>query len=261
MRRARRQAEVERLQAELDESGPFLGLAREIQEEVRRLADDPDAGLDVLTDSFERLPREARQRVAEATFHALSAERQWEILVHLFGDDELRAALEHERTVRLADARSAARIHALVEVVHEHGVLDTREVPVHMRLTLGLFRESDVLPAIARGRASTACARRLILYSTGEAGVLQVMEDVFNPAGGLFVTGDYDEQRLARRAIDPAHARARRVRARPPVRAIGPSGGRVDVEVAGSIQRGHLHAGYALVGDAELFTKLKGGTS
>lgn len=259
MRRARRQAEVERLQAELDESGPFLGLAREIHDEVRRLADDPDAGLDVLTETFERLPREARLRAAEAAFHALPAERQWEILAQLFGDDELRAALEHERAVRLAEAERAAGRAVLVERFQDQGVLDTRDIPVHELLTLGLFRESDVLAAIPRGHASTACARRLILYSTADAGVLQVMEDVFNPVGGLFVTADYDESVWRSERLTP-HALVRVGSVREGQGAhrfdcfIYP-GGRVDVEVAGSVQRGRLHAGYALVGDWELFTE------
>jgi hypothetical protein len=265
MRKARRQAEVERLQAELEESRPFLGLAREIHEEVSRLAEDPTADSDVLIEAIEQLPREARLRAAEAAFRSLPAEQQWEILIRLFDDDELREALGHERSVRLAAARDATQRAALVERFKEQHVLDTREVPVHERLTLGLFREADVQPALARGPASTACARRLVLRATGDGGVLQVMEDVFNPAGGLFVTVDYDERAWRDERLTP-HALVRvgsakedgqRDRFDPVVY----PGGRVDVELGGSVRRGRLHAGYALVGDRDLFSQLKGGTS
>jgi hypothetical protein len=258
MRRARRHAEVEGLRAELEESRPFLGLAREIHDEVRRLAADPDAGADLLADALDRLPREARLGAAEAAFQGLSAERQWEVLGQLFGDDELRAALEHERAVRVHEARSRARRAALVERLREQHVLDTREVPVHERLTLGLFREADVQPALIRGHSSTNCARRLVVQATGEAGVLQVMEDVFNPAGGLFVTAEYDERVWRDERLTP-HALVRvgslqEIGANDRFDPLLHPGGRVDVETAGSVRRGRLHAGYALVGDCDLFT-------
>ncbi|MGI9029755.1 MAG: hypothetical protein ACR2HP_07185 [Ilumatobacteraceae bacterium] len=136
-------------------------------------------------------------------------------------------------------------------------VVDTRLLPDGEHLTLGLFREEDVRLALPRGRSSSTCARRLVLRATADPGVLQVLEDVFNPAGGLFVTPDYD-QRTWRDERLPPHSLARlgSVRGRDFEPVIHP-GGRVDVQdvqpVAGTLRPGRLHAGYATVGDDELF--------
>lgn len=253
MHRARRDAEVDRLLAELEESRPYLGLAREIHLEVLRLSEDPEAGAESLADAMDRLPREARHRAAQEAFRALPADRRWEVLERLFGDDELRAALEQERAARIAAARSAARLHTLVERLRERGALDTRDLPADERLALGLYREPDVGASVPRGQASTSAARRLVLRATDEPGVLQVIEDVFNPAGGLFVTPDYDEQTFRRERLDP-HALVRIGSANgerfEPV--LYP-GGRLDVETAGAVRRGRLHVGFAVVGDRDLF--------
>ena len=93
MRQTRRSAEVGRQEADLTASGPFLELARELQAEAQRWAADPDADVESLVEVFDRLPREARQQAAEATFRSLPAEQRWAVLERLFGDDELRAAL------------------------------------------------------------------------------------------------------------------------------------------------------------------------
>jgi hypothetical protein len=166
--------------------------------------------------------------------------------------------------VRVAEAQRTGRREALIERLRDRHVLDTRDVPVDEHLTLGLFREVDVRRALAFGSASATCARRLVLRGTDEPGVLQVLEDVFNPARGLFVTAEYDERVWREERLVP-HARVR----------VGTShdtgagdrfeplvypGGRVDVDAAGSLRRGLLHAGYALVGERELFVGDGGAT-
>ena len=127
------------------------------------------------------------------------------------------------------------------------------------QLTIGLFREVDVQSALAQGRSSSTCARRLVLRGTDDAGVLLVVEDVFNPARGLFVTADYDERTWRDERLG-AHAVVRLGSIRDGAGDGAPGfvpliypGGRVDVESAGTLRRGSLHAGYALVGGTELF--------
>ena len=250
----RRRGEVERLRSELDESRPFLGLAREIHEEVERAVADPSTDLDELTDALDRWPQDARRAAVTAAFRQLPALEQWEILARLFDDDELRAALDVERARRLDDARRTLTNAALAAAVREHRALDTRLVPAGEDLTLGLFRETDVRAALIHGNASTSCARRLVLRATDEPGRLLVLEDVFNPARGLFVTSDYDEdvwraERLAPHAVVAAGA----VHDDGSFEPVIYPGGRLDVDTTDGIRRGRLHAGFVTVGDVELF--------
>ena len=258
MRKPRRQAEVDSLRSELEEARPYLGLAREIHDEVQRVADDPAADADLLVELVDAWPRDARRRVVEAAFHELPADRRWAILAELFDDDELRAALAHEHERRALEARQALRLTALTDAVAARHAIDTRDIPPDEQLTLGLFREADVRLALVRGPSSTACARRLVLRSTEEAGSLLVIEDVFNPARALFVTSDYDEQVWRdERLVPHSVVRVGSVREGDDGPGFVPvvyPGGRVDVELSGSARRGHLHAGYATVGTLDLFT-------
>lgn len=254
MPRARRSAEVERSGDE-----PFVGLARQLHDEVARIAADPQAGVEAIVEVFDQLPRQARREAAESTFRRLPPERQWEVLERLFGDDELREALEAQRARELERAREVGRRAALVEVLIARQVVDTRLLPDGEHLTLGLFREEDVRLAVPRGRSSSTCARRLVLRATADPGVLQVLEDVFNPAGGLFVTPDYDQQIWRNERLEPhGIVRVGSLRADGPDQHLDPvvhPGGRVDVEIDGTPRPGRLHAGYATVGDDELFVK------
>lgn len=254
MRQARQGAEVEWQEAELELSRPFLELARQLQTEAQRWAADPDAGAESLGEAFDRLARDARHREAEATFRQLPPEQQWAVLERLFGDDELRQALDQERARHLSLARASLRRAAVLHAVATRHVLDTRLVPAGEQLSLGLFRETDVQAALRRGSSSTTCARRVVLQATGATGDLHVVEDVFNPSKGLFVTSDYDESTWAAERLE-AHASVR----------IGAAsdagfeplvypGGRFDIEVAGVVHVGRLHAGWALLADADLFT-------
>ncbi len=132
--------------------------------------------------------------------------------------------------------------------------LDTRLLPPGDDVTLGLFREGDVRAALTMGSASTTCARRLVVRATGDDGAMVVVEDVFNPAHGLFVTSAYDEgtwrdERLAPNTV--ARVGAASDDSFSPV--IHP-GARLDVETAAGPRHGRLHVGYATVGAIDLFT-------
>ncbi len=250
----RRRAEVERLRSELDESRPYLGLAREIHEEVERAVADPSTDLDELAEAIDRWPQDTRREAVTAAFRELPALEQWEILARLYDDDELRAFLDVEHERRLDEARRTLANASLAAAVREHRSLDTREVRAGADLTIGLFREADVRAAIAMGANATSCARRLVLRATDERGRLLVLEDVFNPARGLFVTPDYDEdvwraERLAPHALVAAGALHDDGSFEPVVY----PGGRLDVDTTDGIRRGRLHAGFATVGDVELF--------
>ena len=255
MARLRRSTEAEKFRAELEESRPYLGLAREIHDEVQRIAADPASGVELLGEAFDRWPREARLRAAQRVFDELPAERRWEILAELFDEAELRAALESERDDQVVEARRVLRRAALASTVRDRQALDTRDVPADEELTLGLFREVDVRAVLTQGASSTACARRLVLRITGDDGTMRVIEDVFNPSRGLFVTADYDQQVWSDERLAPhSLIRIGSLNGSTFVPVVYP-GGRVDVESAGGLTRGRLHAGYATVGDVELFTE------
>src|SRR5262249_20368116 len=148
-------------------------------------------------------PRDARLAAVATAFRARPAAEQWEILARLFDDDELRAALAAEHEQRRADARRALARATLTAGLRERRALDTRDLPPGEELAIGLFREVDARAAIAQGSASTTTARRLVLRPTEEPGRLLVVEDVFNPARGLFVTPDYDEATWRAERLDP----------------------------------------------------------
>jgi hypothetical protein len=232
-----RSDEVARLQAELEEARPFLDLARAIRSEVARIADDTSGQIDTLAE--------------------LPPERQWEILERVYGDEEIKALLEAERAARLDHARQTAEGRALAAMVRAENRLDTCAVPPHGLLTLGLFRETDVRAAVARGHLSATCARQVALRATDEPGVFRVIEDVFNPRGGYFVTAEYDEEtwRIYDRLRGHTDVRAGSISASqdgPSFESVLYPGGRVDFETDGRLLEGRLHLGYAMLGDQDL---------
>jgi hypothetical protein len=252
-----RSDEVARLQAELDEVRPFLDLARAIRSEVARIADDASGEIDTLAELIEEFPRQERLRVTRAVFDRLPPERQWEVLERVYGDEEIKALLEAERAARLDYARRTAEGRALAAMVGAQNRLDTCAVPRHRLLTLGLFRETDVRAAVARGHLSATCARRVALRATDEPGVFRVIEDVFNPRGGYFVTAEYDEEtwRISDRLRGHTVVRAGSISANendPSFEPVLYPGGRVDFETDGRLLEGRLHLGYAMLGDQDL---------
>ena len=220
MRGQWRRAEDERA-AGADREAQHLALAGEIDAEVQRTAGDPDADLDDLARALDEWPADLRAAAVVDPFRQLPAAQRWDILAGLFDDDDLRVALvaEHERAT--ADAARAQRVAGLLAGVGETGVLDTSDVPRGGELTVGLFRAMDVRTALPVGPSSALCARRLALRATDDDGRLVVVDDVFNPGRGLFVTPEYDE------AVWRDE--------------------RLDIESAGVVRRGRLHAGYATI--------------
>jgi hypothetical protein len=258
-RGARREAEINEPGSEVDEAGPFLELAREIQAEVARIAADPSAHGDLLVELMDRIPRDERMKLARAIFAQLPPERQWGVIEDVYGDDEIRAYLESERSVRLAEARRDGARLDLARRARVERRLDTRDVARNEVLTLGLFREHDARQAVSRGQASSTCARRLVLTCTGDA-AFQVIEDVFNPSGGYFVTAEYSEETWRAEDRLPGHAV---VRLGSIVEGEGGAsfdpvlypGGRVDFEAGGRQVRGRLHLGFAMLSDIDIFVR------
>ena len=249
--------EVGRLSAEVDALAPYLGLAREIRREVERFATDDSAEIESLTAALDAIPGRERATMARTVFERLAPVQQWAVLERLFGDDELRAALEDERTDRLAVVRRDLARRALVRDVVADGRLDLRRLPDGAMLSLGLFRPQDVVAAIGRGRASDVCARLLVLRATQDPGVLRVMDDVFNPRGALFVAAAYDQAAWQREHLD-GHAAVRvgSMADDAGEAVLEPAvylGARVDIEVDGTIRAGLLHLGFALLGDHDVF--------
>ena len=65
---------------EIEELGPYVGLAREIRREVERLTADGSADLATLADAIGRFPEEERARLVHDVFDRLSPDVQWAVL-------------------------------------------------------------------------------------------------------------------------------------------------------------------------------------
>jgi hypothetical protein len=233
-------------------------LACLIQQHVDRFVDDDAADPDDLAEFLDRLPRQERARVVRAAFEALPSQRQWEVLEAVFGDAEIAEYLcaEHER--RRAWLAGEASLVSLVEDARSRGSIDLASVVMGTEVVLGLFRSGDVAAAADRGPRSDVCARRVVLRVAAEHGELRVIEDTFNPRGGLFVTPEYDAQ-VWQSERWPSHTLVR-------VGAIGPAeelepvlfpGARLDAEYDARVHRGRLHLGFALIGGHDVFTGVR----
>src|SRR5205809_2347903 len=88
--RAQRREEIARLEAEVAEARPYIGLAREVQREVDRVTADPSVSTETLSEAIDAVPRRERLNLARAIFDRLSPDRQWDIIERAFDDDELR---------------------------------------------------------------------------------------------------------------------------------------------------------------------------
>jgi hypothetical protein len=255
--KARRRDEVARLEAEIDAARPFLGVAREIHEDVTRIAEDPLASAERIADVIDAIPARERRAVARAAFAQLTPEQQWAVIAEVFGDDEIEAALADERDARLGELRRDEVRVKLARIAHAEHRVDTEQVPEHELVSLGLFREPNVRAAIGRGPASTTCARRVVLRRGHEPGMFYVVEDVFNPARGYFVTAAYDTAAWeAERLATHASVRVGTISGSGGDRKFEPVlyvGARADFEVAGQPVEGGLHLGYLLVENLDLF--------
>jgi hypothetical protein len=250
---------VARQEAELAELRPYLALAREIRAEAQRAAADGSAGVDSLVDAVEAIPKRERAGFARAVFDRLPADAQWAIIEHVFDGEDVRAAIDSARQAVVERANRAAATSPLLARVRQERQLDTRDLAAQDELTLGLFREPDVRAALDRGRRSSTCARRLVLRAGDEAGTFHVIEDVFNPEGGYFVNGRYDETTWRTHERFPAHTivRAGSITENKGAKTFAPViylGSRVDFERDGELLEGHLHVGYIMLGDEEVLS-------
>lgn len=248
-------AEQERLLAELAAVRPFLELAREIKEQVDRASTDDGADVAALVAALEAVPSRERRRIGQATFDRLSPEAQWAVLGRLFGDDDIRDYLAAEHASRVEHLRRTATRRATVLAARAAGRLDLTALPETDELTLGLFVPESAPVAVGRGRAAAGCARQLVLRPTAEPGVLRVVQDLYDPDRGFFVTAAYDKAIWATERLD-GHLRVRVGSFDPHDGVLEPAvypGARVDVEHGGRVREGRLHLGFAVLGDEDVF--------
>ncbi len=241
---------------EIEELGPYVGLAREIQREVERLTADGSADLATLADAIGRFPEEERARLVHDVFDRLSPDVQWAVLAEAFDDDEIRGHLEARHEQRIAVLRRDRAHEALASAARTARRLDPDAVTEGDDLVLGLFRGTDLADSATRGARSDRCARRLVLRREGDR--YRVIEDVFNPRGGLFVSHEYDESTWHSERLAP-HSLVRVGAASPSPGGDGftPAlfpGGRVDVDTDDGVVVGRLHLGYALLGATDVFS-------
>lgn len=235
---------------------PYLALAREIHREVARVVEDDSADAESLIAAIERVPERERARVAREVFDRLDPEVQWAVLEQAFGDAEIRDYLADEHRRRRDElSRSGARL-TLAQDARAEQRLELTAVPEHERVVIGLFREREARAAVAKGHLADTCARRLVVQCV-RPGEFRVIEDVFNPRGGLFTTEDYDERTWRAERLEP-HAVVRLGAAAPSddglaLEPVLYPGGRCDVAVAGAVIRGHLHVGFVMLGDIDVF--------
>lgn len=235
---------------------PYLELAREIHREVARVVEDDHADADSLTAAIARVPERERARVAREVFDRLDAEVQWAVLEQAFGDAEIRDYLADEHRRRTdALARSGARL-GLAQDARAEQRLDTSTIPANERVVVGLFREREARAAVTKGHLADTCARQLVLQCV-RPGEFRVIEDVFNPRGGLFTTGDYDERTWQAERLAP-HAVVRLGAATPSEDGLALEpvlypAGRCDVATEAAVIPGHLHVGFVMLGDIDVF--------
>ena len=108
----------------------------------------------------------------------------------------------------------------------------------------------------AGDRLSATCARALVLRAEAPPR-LRVIEDVFNPRGGLFVTRDYDESvwqadRFVAHTVVTVGA-ANDGPDGPVFEPLIYLGGRADFRTDEGTRRGHLHVGFVMLGDIDVF--------
>jgi hypothetical protein len=247
----------DRAAAELEAVRPYLDLARAIRDEVERFTSDDAALVESFVLALDALPRRERDRVALEVFDRLPVEAQWSVLERVFDDEDLRAALGGRREALLRTADRRAGLVEVVAVARTEGRLDLRTLAPDEPLVIGLFRPVDTAAAIGRGRDSAVCARRLDLRSTDEPGRFRVIDDRFNPRGGLFVGADYDEAAWrAERCAGHSLVRLGSITEDGNGAHLEPvvyAGARVDMESGGVLHTGRLHLGYAVLGGLEVF--------
>lgn len=242
---------------ELDDLRPYLGLARAIRDEVERFTSDDTALVESFVLALDALPTRERARLAREVFDELPAEDRWAVLARVFDDAELRSHLAEARDEALRTAAREAGLGRIVARARERGRLDLADVTADEPIVIGLFRPVDTAVALSRGAASTVCARQLSLLTTADPGRVRVVDDRFNPRGGLFVGADYDEATWRSERL-PGHVTVgigsvvddgTGERLEPVLYA----GARVDIDRGDRLERGRLHLGFVLLGGRDVF--------
>lgn len=239
-----------------------LALAREIHREVERFVTDDSADVASLVAALDAIPRQERLAMARAVFDRLEPMQQWAVLERLLGDDGLLESLGAGQRRRLATLRHDAAIADLVARAVDGSRVDLGDLPDGTEVVLGLFRPDDVRVAADRGSRSDVCARQIVLRAAGGTGTFRVVDDEFNPRGGLFVGAGYDraawiDERLAVHStvrvgsivdgpggpeLEPAVYRSSRVD-------VGVGPGSSDA----GLRPGRLRLGWASIGGVEVF--------
>jgi hypothetical protein len=235
---------------------PLSDLAREIRRAVDRFVDDDAADPASLAAALDALPRQELAAMARSAFDRLEPNQQWAVLERALGDRGAVDALSVGQRGRLGSLRREVAATHVVEDAVRGDVIDLATVPAGVELSLGLFRPADVRAASGRGRRSDVCARQLVLLATSTPGTFRVVDDEFNPRGGLFVSAEYDLAVWRSEHLE-SHSS---VRLGSLVGADADSlepvlrrGTRVDVVAGERVLPGRLHLGWAALDDVDAF--------
>lgn len=233
---------------------PYLGLARAIRDEVDRFVRDDAAPAEAFALALDRLRDTERSQVVIDAFDALPPQRRWEVVARLTDDDTLREVLAARIDQQRREAGRVARVTRLAAAARAAGRLDLTSLPGDLPLEVGLFRPVDVSEAVRRGHLSTVCARLLVLRTTDDPPVVRVLDDRFNPRGGLFVGADYDEAAWREERLDPhEEVRLGSLDGEDAFEPVLWAGSRVDRTGPEGPRRGRLHLGWVLLDGVDVF--------
>jgi hypothetical protein len=229
-------------------------LARQIRRAVDRFVDDDAADPSSLAAALDALPRQELAAMARAAFDRLEPLQQWAVLERVLGEPGAVDALAVDQRDRLGSLRRRVAAANVVAAAVSGDVIELAAVPGGSELALGLFRPADVRAASGRGPSSDVVARRLVLLSTTTPGTFRVVDDEFNPHGGLFVSADYDLAVWRSEQLDPhSSVRLGSLVGADSLEPVLRWGTRVDVIAGERVLPGRLHLGWATIDDVEVF--------
>ena len=235
---------------------PLTDLAQEIRRAVDRFVDDDAADPASLAAALDALPRQELAAIARVAFDRLEPLQQWAVLERVLGDRGAVDALSTDQRDRLGSMRRAATAAHVVADVVDDDVIDLSRLPAGIELVIGLFRPADVRAASGRGRLSDVCARQLVVLATSTPGTFRVVDDVFNPRGGLFVSAEYDMSVWSAERLDSNSSARLGSLAGADADSLEPvlrRGARVDVVAGERTLPGRLRLGWAAIDDVDAF--------
>lgn len=248
---------MDRPAAGADGPEPLRDLAAEIRRAVDRFVADDAADPSSLSAALDGLGRQELAAMARSAFDRLEPLQQWAILERALGEAGAVDALSAEQRGRLGALRRRMAAEAVVDGAVVGDTLDLRALPEGTELRIGLFRPGDLRSAAGRGADSEVCAREVLLRSGPEPGELRVVDDEFNPRGGLFVSADYDRDVWESERLDSHSTVSLGWLGGPDAASLQPQlrrGARVDSVADGRVVRGRLHLGWAVVDGVDAFT-------